>query len=182
MSEILGITPLPGVEYPLTVAYCGNCTMPIELSFQYCEYYPGYEKCKQWLEKNLPDMFQKLIDGASVGGEEGGDEEKKRQKRGGKGMVKAKKKAEEGPRKVVVFVAPRGKKRNTVITGLKTFNIDLKVAAKFFGTKFACGSSVTGDDEIVVQGDIKDDLLDLIPEKWPEIEEDSIEDGGEHKR
>ncbi|KAK4320210.1 hypothetical protein Pmani_008901 [Petrolisthes manimaculis] len=182
---LIGVTPLPGVEYPLEVIYCGNCTMPLE----YCEFYPGYDKCKQWLEKHLPDMFEKLVvnqggggGGSAGGGEEGGDEEKKRQKRGGKGMVKAKKKADEGPRRVVVFVAPRGKKRNTVITGLKTFGLDLKVAAKFFGTKFACGSSVTGDDEIVVQGDIKDDLIDLIPEKWPEISEDSIEDGGEHKR
>ncbi|XP_037804428.1 density-regulated protein homolog [Penaeus monodon] len=178
MTEVIGITPLPGVEYPLSVQYCGNCTMPVE----YCEYYPAYDKCKQWLEKNLPDMFQELMAGASAAGEDGADEEKKRQKRGGKGIVKAKKKADEGPRKVVVFVAPRGKKRNTVITGLKTFNIDLKVAAKFFGTKFACGSSVTGDDEIVVQGDIKDDLLDMIPEKWPEIDEECVEDGGEHKR
>lgn len=48
-------------------------------------------------------------------------------------------------------------------------DIDLKVAAKFFGTKFACGSSVTGDDEIVIQGDVKDDLFDIIPEKWPEV-------------
>jgi len=47
--------------------------------------------------------------------------------------------------------------------------IDLKVAAKFFGTKFACGSSVTGEDEIVIQGDVKDDLFDIIPEKWPEV-------------
>ncbi|KAK7076269.1 hypothetical protein SK128_027763, partial [Halocaridina rubra] len=178
MTEVYGLTPLPGVEYPLSVSYCGNCTMPIE----YCEYYPAYDKCKQWLEKNLPDMFEEMMAGASTGNEEAADEEKKRQKRGGKGMVKAKKKAEDGPRRVVVFVAPRGKKRTTVITGLKTFNIDLKVAAKFFGTKFACGSSVTGDDEIVIQGDIKDDLLDLIPEKWPEIDDDSIEDGGEHKR
>lgn len=184
MGEVFGITPLPGVEYPLSVDYCGNCTMPIE----YCEYYPGYDKCKQWLEKNLPDMFEKLMNesgnsgGGGGGGEEGGaEEERKRQKRGGKGMVK-KKKVQEGPRKVVVFVAPRGKKRNTVIVGLKTFDIDLKFAAKFFGTKFACGSSVTGEDEIVVQGDIKDDLIDLIPEKWPEIDDDSIEDGGEHKR
>lgn len=43
------------------------------------------------------------------------------------------------------------------------------MAAKFFGTKFACGSSVTGDDEIVIQGDVKDDLFDIIPEKWPEV-------------
>lgn len=48
-------------------------------------------------------------------------------------------------------------------------DIDLKVAAKFFGTKFACGSSVTGEDEIVIQGDVKDDLFDVIPEKWPEV-------------
>lgn len=63
-----------------------------------------------------------------------------------------------------------------VICFIKSFNIwcsfsdiDLKVAAKFFGTKFACGSSVTGDDEIVIQGDVKDDLFDIIPEKWPEV-------------
>jgi density-regulated protein DRP1 len=48
-------------------------------------------------------------------------------------------------------------------------DIDLKVASKFFGTKFACGSSVTGDDEIVIQGDVKDELFDIIPEKWPEV-------------
>lgn len=61
-------------------------------------------------------------------------------------------------------------------------DIDLKVAAKFFGTKFACGSSVTGDDEIVIQGDVKDDLFDIIPEKWPEIDEDLIDDLGDQKR
>ena len=52
---------------------------------------------------------------------------------------------------------------------MKTFGIDLKVASKFFGQKFACGASITGDDEIVIQGDFKDDLWDLIPEKWPEV-------------
>ena len=60
--------------------------------------------------------------------------------------------------------------------------IDLKMAAKFFGTKFACGASVTGDDEIVIQGDVKDDLFDLLPEKWSQIDEDSIDDLGEQKR
>lgn len=28
---------------------------------------------------------------------------------------------------------------------------------------------MTGDDEIVIQGDVKDDLFDIIPEKWPEV-------------
>ena len=48
--------------------------------------------------------------------------------------------------------------------------IDLKVASKFFANKFSCGSSVTGNgDEIVVQGDVKDDLFDILPEKWAEV-------------
>ena len=28
---------------------------------------------------------------------------------------------------------------------------------------------MTGPDEIVIQGDVLDDLLDFIPEKWPEV-------------
>lgn len=48
-------------------------------------------------------------------------------------------------------------------------DIDLKKAAKVFAQKYSCGSSVTGPDEIVIQGDVLDDLLDFIPEKWPEV-------------
>ncbi len=69
-----------------------------------------------------------------------------------------------------------------VVVGLSTYEIDLKDAAKFFASKFACGSSVTGTDEIVIQGDVKDDLFDIITEKWPEIDEDSIEDLGNVKK
>ena len=48
--------------------------------------------------------------------------------------------------------------------------IELKVASKVFGQKFATGSSVTGNgDEIVIQGDVKDDIIDLLTEKWPEV-------------
>ena len=28
--------------------------------FQYCEYYVNYDKCKEWLQKNLPKEFEKL--------------------------------------------------------------------------------------------------------------------------
>lgn len=174
------------------------------VTLQYCEYYPDYEKCKIWLEKNLPTEFSKVkLDDADGGAT---DDDKKRQKRGGKGIMKAKKSKDDGPKKVCVSRAPRGKKKSvTVVTGLSTFgmkthistfhekkkilltvaflhfaDIDLKVAAKYFGTKFACGSSVTGDDEIVIQGDVKDDLIEVIPEKWPEIDE--IDDLGDQKR
>uniref|UniRef100_A0A182TEX7 Density-regulated protein n=1 Tax=Anopheles melas TaxID=34690 RepID=A0A182TEX7_9DIPT len=204
-SEILErliIGPKEGVTYPLTVAYCGNCSMPLE----YCEYYPDYEKCKQWLEKHLPDEFERMKMGATGGncggaGDKGGtgagatsnaagepagdgaDDAKKPQKRGGKGMMKTKKAKDDVPKKITLSRSARGKRKSvTVVTGLATFDIDLKLAAKFFGTKFACGSSVTGDDEIVIQGDVKDELFDIIPEKWPEIDEDFIDDLGDQKR
>ena len=84
--------------------------------------------------------------------------------------MKTKKPGKSGPKRVCVFRAPRGKKKSvTVITGLGASGIDLKVAAKYFSTRFSCGSSVTGDDEIVIQGDVKDDLFDVLPEKWPEV-------------
>ena len=47
--------------------------------------------------------------------------------------------------------------------------IDLKKASKIFAQHFSCGSSVTGDDEIVIQGDICYDTVDFIQQKWPEV-------------
>lgn len=174
----LAVGPQKGVVYPLQIIYCGECSMPIE----YCEYHPNYEKCKLWLEKNLPDEFERLLSLTECKSDEGQLEEKKRQKRGGRGIIKTKKK-QAGPQKVCLSRAPRGKKKFvTVVTGLNTFDIDLKDAAKFFAHKFSCGSSVTGEDEIVIQGDVKDDLFDIITEKWPEIDEDSVDDLGELKR
>ncbi|KAH9502375.1 hypothetical protein Btru_075521 [Bulinus truncatus] len=182
--------PQSGVKYPITVLYCGECGVPVE----YCEYYPTYEKCKAWLEKNLPDEFEKLkvdkptpvVAVAGVGEEETaetkeeGEEKKKRQTRGGKAIMKAKKKIE--PQGVKLWTQTRGKKKKvTIIVGLASYEIDLKEASKFFAGKFSCGSSISGDDEIVVQGDVKDDLFDILPEKWKIIDEDDIEDCGEKK-
>jgi len=176
----LPVGPQPDANYPLEIPYCGECTLPLE----YCEFSPTPEKCLLWVEKNLPDLYERLMKQSDADGKdaEGGGEEKKRQKRGGRGVIKAKKK-QQGPQKVMIARSSRGKKKFvTVITGLNTFDIDLKDAAKYFAHKFSCGSSVTGDSEIVVQGDVKDDLFDIIPEKWPEIDEDSIEDMGDMKR
>lgn len=177
--------PKADVKYPLTVTYCGECSMPME----YCEYWPAADKCKEWALKNAPDAMGKLTvkeetaEGGGGGGEEGeGDEKGKRQTRGGKGMMRAKKKLEKGPKKLVISRSQRNKKKYvTVVTGLATFGVDLKVASKKFGGKFACGSSVTGDDEIVIQGDIVDDLIDYIADTF-DIDEDLIEDGGDQKR
>ena len=105
---------------------------------------------------------------------------KGRQKRGGKGLIRVKKKT--GNKKVELFRSNRGKKKwVTVCRGLQSFDVDLKEATKLFASKFACGSSVTGEGEIVVQGDVKDDLIDLIQKHWPDIEDDFIEDLGDKK-
>jgi density-regulated protein DRP1 len=57
--------------------------------------------------------------------------------------------------------------------------LDLKKIAKKCASKYACGCSVArnpaGYDEIVIQGDFVDDLLDFIPEEWPEVSEDQLE-------
>ena len=50
----------------------------------------------------------------------------------------------------------------------------MKDASKFFSNKFSCGSSIQGEDEIVIQGDVKDDLFDIIPEKWKAVSGENL--------
>ncbi|KRY01550.1 Density-regulated protein [Trichinella pseudospiralis] len=169
--------PNSNVHYPVKVNYCGECSMPVE----YCDYGPCPEKCREWLRDHLPKSFEEMTVQNTDSDATTLSEEKKRQKRGGKGMAKAKKNTSAQP--VTLATSSRGKNKFvTIVSGLSSYNINLKVASKVFSQKFACGSSVTGDDEIVIQGDVKDDLMDLISEKWPQIEQDAIEDIGEAKR
>ncbi|KAK6476479.1 density-regulated protein-like [Huso huso] len=172
-------------KYPLKVLYCGVCSLPTE----YCEYMPEPAKCRQWLEKTFPDEFAKLSVGncpkQDAGGGEppatGEEEEKKKQKRGGRGQIKQKKKTV--PQKITIAKIPRAKKKYvTRVCGLATFEIDLKEAQRFFAQKFSCGASATAEDEIIIQGDFTDDIIDVIQEKWPEVDDDSIEDLGEVKK
>ena len=55
------------------------------------------------------------------------------------------------------------RKHATHIQGLELFGVDLKKAAKMMASKFATGASVsktpTGEDEIVVQGDVGDEVV-----------------------
>lgn len=90
--------------------------------------------------------------------------------------------------KIVLKRVERAKRKHViVVTGLEAFGLDLKKVAKDFGKKFACGSSVTkgaaaGQDEIVVQGDLSDDILEYIEEKYPEVPVDNIEQVEEKKK
>ncbi|KAJ3605743.1 hypothetical protein NHX12_027787 [Muraenolepis orangiensis] len=175
-------------KFPNKVLYCGVCSLPTE----YCEYMPEPAKCRHWLEKNFPDIFARLTVGPQgnipkpevVMGEDPPaleEEEKKKQKRGGRGQIKQKKKTV--PQKVTIAKIPRAKKKYvTRVCGLATFDIELKDAQRFFAQKFSCGASVTAEDEIIIQGDFTDDIIDVIQEKWPEVDDDSIDDLGEVKK
>lgn len=62
------------------------------------------------------------------------------------------------------------RKHVIIVSGIEAFDLDLKKVAKDFGKKFACGSSVTknpaGGDEITVQGDVSDEIMDELTEKY----------------
>ncbi|KAG8146075.1 hypothetical protein E2320_012481 [Naja naja] len=199
----------PDVDYPLRVLYCGVCSLPTEYCEympdmakcrQWLEKNFPNEFAKLTVE-NCPKQDSGIGEGQGTIGEE---EEKKKQKRGnyllytsgapqagqgklsgcwggGRGQIKQKKKTV--PQKVTIAKIPRAKKKYvTRVCGLATFEIDLKEAQRFFAQKFSCGASVTGEDEIIIQGDFTDDIIEVIQEKWPEVDDDSIEDLGEVKK
>eukprot|EP00731_Ephydatia_muelleri_P022512 Em0015g95a len=165
-------------RYPLDVQYCGVCGMPPE----YCEYSGETVKCHEWMKTNLPSYYSRLVEKAGEKLDELTLEESKRQTRGGKGLRKNKKKEGDEDKGIQVSRSLRSKKKCvTVVTGMKTFGIDLKKASKMFAQHFSCGSSVTGEDEIGIQGDVGEDIVDFITEKWPEVDEELIELIGDQK-
>uniref|UniRef100_H2Z841 Density-regulated protein n=1 Tax=Ciona savignyi TaxID=51511 RepID=H2Z841_CIOSA len=166
------------VSYPLKVIYCPECSLPLE----FCEFMPEtvQVKCREWRENNLDILEQEGLEISSLTLDEpSGD--KKRQKRGGRGNLKAKQKKE--PEVIKIAKIPRGKRKfMTRVQGLATFDVNMKKASKLFAQKFSCGSTVSAPDEILIQGDVTDDLIDIILETWNEIDENHIQDLGEVKR
>ena len=82
--------------------------------------------------------------------------------------------------KVLIKRVERNKRKYvTAVSGLEAHGLDLKKVAKDFGKKFATGSSVTktasGGEEIVVQGDLSDEIYDWITETYPDIPEDNVD-------
>lgn len=67
----------------------------------------------------------------------------------------------------------------TTVTGLEAFGLENKKVAKDLGKKFATGASVTkvpsGGEEIVVQGDVSEEIEEFLLEKYKVIPEDNIE-------
>ncbi|KAG0700934.1 translation initiation factor SUI1 [Suillus ampliporus] len=156
---------------PLQVLYCQICTFPPE----YCEFGSSLTRCKEWLQGAHTQLFEKYYSDEALQSKIGTlslAAQAKLEKDTAKKEAKAEAKADAALKKkmasqVSIKRIERNKRKHvTAIHGLEAFDIDLKKAAKFLAQKFATGASVTknaqGQDEIVVQGDVSDDVMELI--------------------
>ncbi|EGN93762.1 hypothetical protein SERLA73DRAFT_189529 [Serpula lacrymans var. lacrymans S7.3] len=163
--------PQPQPVQPVQVLYCQVCTYPPE----YCEFGSSITRCKEWIHDAHPSLYDKYYSEEALQNKLGTlslEAQAKLEKETAKKEAKAEAKADALLKKkmasqVTIKRIERNKRKHvTAIHGLEAFGIDLKKAAKFLAQKFATGASVTknaqGLDEIVVQGDVADEVLELI--------------------
>ncbi|KAI0677661.1 translation initiation factor SUI1 [Trametes maxima] len=158
---------------PVQVQYCQVCSFPLE----YCEFGSSITRCKESLQKSDPDLYNRYYSEEALQAKIGTlslEAQEKLEKDTAKKEAKAEAKAETALKKkmasqVTIKRIERNKRKHvTAIHGLENFDVDLKKAAKFFAQKFATGASVTknpqGLDEIVVQGDVSGEIVEMIEE------------------
>lgn len=164
------------------------------------------KKCKEWLEKNHPDMHERLYSQgtshtavyllfqephtraeaveasmATLSVDAQKRAAKDAQKKEAKAAAaEARDHEKKMTSKILIKRVERNKRKYvTAVSGLEAHGLDLKKVAKDFGKKFATGSSVTktasGGEEIVVQGDVSDEIYDWITETYEDIPEENID-------
>jgi translation initiation factor 1 (eIF-1/SUI1) len=161
MAEVTTYNPIEPSRHVERVQYCGICSLVPEL----CSYTKGAAECKAWLKDALPDLFSKLY--VSDPSEEPPKEPAPKQP-----LTKKQKQKAQQP--IVIKRIERTRRKRTIsICGLAAYNVDLKALAKQFSSKFACGAAVTqnasGQDEIVVQGDLQDEIYEFLIDKFPQV-------------
>ncbi|SNX87245.1 related to Translation machinery-associated protein 22 [Melanopsichium pennsylvanicum] len=178
---------------PREVIYCAVCTFPPE----YCEFGPSPSKCRTWLHDHQPELYSKLWSEEAISSnlanlttKQAEDLVREAAKKERKTVAKEEReKAQMAASKIVLKKEARTKRKvTTSIIGLHLFNPPLpalKVVAKALSSRFATGASVSksiqnpGVDEIVVQGDVADDVRDLILSRTKPFHElPSEADGG----
>lgn len=148
------------------VVYCGVCSFPPE----FCEFGGSFKRCKEWLESNNIDLYEKLYSDDALANATSTlsvDKEQKIAKDLEKKQAKEEAKMERELKKqlaskVTIKRIERNKRKHIIaISGLEVFDIDMKKLSKTFASKFATGASVTKNaekkEEIVVQGDVSDE-------------------------
>jgi len=163
--------PVKEPTQPVKVFYCNICTFPLE----YCEFGSSLTRCKEWLKEENEDLYDKFYSEEALQAKIGTlslEAQSKLEKETAKKEAKAEAKADAALKKkmastVTIKRIERTKRKHvTAIHGLEAFSIDLKKAAKQLAGRFATGASVTknaqGLDEIVVQGDVSDEIFDIL--------------------
>ncbi|THH10303.1 hypothetical protein EW146_g8413 [Bondarzewia mesenterica] len=157
---------------PLQVLYCGVCTFPLE----YCEFGSSLTRCKEWLNEAHPDLYPKYYSDEALQAKLGTlslEAQSKLEKDTAKKEAKAEAKADAAKKKKWCELSQAFERQfinecRTCAGGIGITNVDLKKAAKLFATRFATGASVTknaiGQDEIVVQGDVSQEIYDMMEE------------------
>lgn len=162
------------------VVYCGVCSYPPE----YCEFTGKLKRCKVWLKENHPDRYNELYGGEDETAEDTAEVDavgkklgessigEERENKLEKDLLKLQTKQENREQrelakklssKVIIKREARTKRKFIVaISGLEVFEIDMKKLAKTFASKFATGCSVSKNaekkEEIVIQGDVLEDV------------------------
>ncbi|PWZ03774.1 eIF1-like protein [Testicularia cyperi] len=158
------------------VVYCAVCTFPPE----YCEFGPSPSKCRTWLQEAHPQLYSSIWSEEAISSnlanlttKQAEDLQKEAEKKERKTVAKAEReKAQMAASRIVLKKEARTKRKvTTSIFGLHLFSPPLpalKVIAKGLSSRFATGASVSksvqnpGVDEIVVQGDVADDVREMI--------------------
>ncbi|KAI9676509.1 MAG: Translation machinery-associated protein 22 [Caeruleum heppii] len=166
------------------VVYCGVCTLPPE----YCEFGGTTQKCEDWLKEHHPDLHAQLYSEEAIASTLATlsvDARKRAEKDSSKKAAKASAAEarlleQKQNAKVLIKRVERNKRKYvTAVSGLEAHGLELKKVAKEFGKKFACGSSVTktpsGGEEIVVQGDLSDEIYDWVVETYKDIPEENVD-------
>ncbi|KAL7748692.1 Translation machinery-associated protein 22 [Sorochytrium milnesiophthora] len=150
------------------IIYCGVCSLPCE----YCEYSGTLKLCQRWLQQHSEEEYTRLYGDQQQ--PEDADKKAKEDKASDK-VERRKEREQEAKQRAKVAVRSerrKGKKMVTVVVGLDVFDVDPKKASKQFSSRFATGCSVQhnaeGACEIIIQGDVVDDVRDLIASEWPQ--------------
>ncbi|PGH13161.1 translation machinery-associated protein 22 [Helicocarpus griseus UAMH5409] len=176
------------------IVYCGVCTLPPE----YCEFGGTAKKCQEWLKEYHPDLHERLYSDETISANLSTLSVSARE-RAAKDAAKKEAKAaaaesRDQERKAAAKIQIRRVERNkrkfvTVVSGLEAHGLENKKIAKELGKKFATGSSVTkavsgvastaqggSGEEITVQGDVSEEILDWLVEKYGgTVPEDNVE-------
>ncbi|EDO08087.1 translation initiation factor SUI1 family protein [Babesia bovis T2Bo] len=157
---------VPALEV-VTVEYCPNCGMP----YDFCDFGDKWEtgECRTESARRYPEIFGSPEDIAEQ-------------------LLKIsvspppvqRKKKPEVRQEITIQRSTRSKRKIvTTISGLHLFGVKLEVAAKMFAKQFASGAGVVKGvpgqmDHIDCQGDVEDQVIDLILAQYPEITQEVI--------